>query len=67
MAIAAFRLIMATWVQVGIAVIGTVVAIIGTIFLLRSLRYSRKQTKAETKAAEAGCRSQQAQSEHPYC
>ena len=53
MAIAAFRLIMATWVQVGIAVIGTMVAIVGTIFLLRSLRYSREQTKAATKAAEA--------------
>jgi hypothetical protein len=53
MAIAAFWMTVATWVQVGIAVIGTVVALVGTILLLRSLRYSRMATEAATSAAAA--------------
>jgi hypothetical protein len=53
MAIAAYWMTMATWVQVGIAVIGTIVAIAGTILLLRSLKYARDATTAAANAATA--------------
>jgi hypothetical protein len=53
MAISAYWMTMATWVQVAFAVIGTGVAIIGTILLLRSLRLSRQATEAAADAAEA--------------